>query len=171
MSLKIASAMLSEIARPFLSHTDLLQKSVAKLVTQVGVKVPCVGRSAAVVVVLAAACCKNHLLCVSSRNKRLHQSTKAQESPGEQPSTCLLWPGHINQSDSSNGKFERLTGGVNKASVPYWERWWTRQGLVCLKISLVIFYICIFVNKKKGRTKTNFELIPWTSCVKDLCLQ
>lgn len=32
----------------FFSHTDLLQKSVAKLVTQVGVYVPCVSRSRAV---------------------------------------------------------------------------------------------------------------------------
>lgn len=50
---------------------------------------------------------QKHLLFVYSRNKRLHQSTKAQESPGEQPSTCLLWPGDINQSDSSDGKFEK----------------------------------------------------------------
>lgn len=93
------SAVSADIGCLFLFHADLLQKSVAKLVTQVRAEVPHHESSAA-----KTQQYKIFLFHIFRRNKRLHQSKKAQESPGEQPSTFLFWPGHINQSDSSDGK-------------------------------------------------------------------
>lgn len=64
---------------------------------------------------------------ISRRNKCLHQQAETKESPGEQPSTYILRPGNINQSDSSHGNSPAIWSHDLESSIHILvqpEMWW-----------------------------------------------